>query len=84
MHVHDVNGVLIAHSHLGAHQHQHNTVDFQTIKNLNNCLISNSVIPVILIALYAFRMLQNISKAEHQLYTVLQHFCLRAPPAHVL
>lgn len=84
MHVHEVNGVLIAHSHLGSQQHQHNAADFQTIKSLSNCLIGNNIIPTFLIALYAIKVLRNISRTEHQLYTVLQHFSLRAPPTRVL
>lgn len=84
MHVHEVNGVLIAHSHLGSQQHQHNVADFQTIKSLGNYLIGNNIIPTFLIASYAIKVLRNISRTEHQLYTVLQHFSLRAPPTRVL
>ncbi len=81
MHTHQVNGVVIAHSHLGGSQHQHSASALQLIAWVTH---SFSFLADISFwrAVGAFLLFGYLLIRQDKIYTVLHTVrSLRAPPA---
>ncbi len=81
MHTHEVNGVMIMHSHIGDKQHDHTTLEYQLFKSLGESLVIFCDVPFFLIVLAAITILQNYGLVRRMQQPLLLHFSLRAPPA---
>ncbi len=81
MHTHEVNGVLIMHSHIGKDQHEHTTLEYQVFKTLSDGVMCFAQVQHFIVALAAITLLRNFGTVCPVQQTPLRHFSLRAPPA---
>ena len=79
-HTHIVDGKVVAHSHAGCHQHQHQGVEFQQIHDLSHVSFLQTNFFTLSVSPLNVCSLQ--SKVEHiaPLVASVCHFLLRAPP----
>ncbi len=80
MHTHEVDGVLIAHSHIGGSQHQHSAASFSLIQQLTHAVqTAGTTIFALLCVVVAIFLYQRLSSAA----LCEKHWqirSLRAPP----
>ncbi len=81
MHTHEVNGVLIAHSHIGGEGHDHTPLEYQTFKTLSDGVMTPAQVHFFLTLLAAVTLLLNLGTTCPTRQTPVRGFSLRAPPA---
>ncbi len=81
MHIHEVNGVKIMHSHIGGRHHDHTSLEYQLFKSLGESFICDNSLPFFLVVLAAITLLSCLGVVCRQRQPQLTHYSLRAPPA---
>ncbi len=80
MHTHEVDGVLIAHSHIGGSQHQHSVASFSLIQQLTQAVQSAATtlfaLLCVAVAIFLYQKLSTSILCEKH----WQIISLRAPP----
>ncbi len=82
MHTHEVDGVLIAHSHIGGTHHQHSAASFSLIQQLTQAVQSAGTtlfaLLCVAVAIFLYQKFSSAALCEKH----WQIRSLRAPPAY--
>ncbi len=81
MHIHEVNGVKIMHSHIGDKHHDHTTLEYQLFKSLGESFVCDSALPLFLAVLAVITFMRHVGVVRPLQQPQVVHFSLRAPPA---